>query len=187
MKYISVCLFIYITACKFKVEVKEKYTEYYDLKTKGLFLKALDALKREETKHADSLFTIVIYNSKNLSKTMPVHLNPYYFRGVTSFDLDKYERALDDFEHAADDTTTNTEILIMRSECLRMIKLYDSSISICNRLLKLKFDSSVVLSQRGLCYYNKGDTINACNDIKLSKLLAPGENAFSSEILKICN
>jgi tetratricopeptide (TPR) repeat protein len=81
---------------------------------------------------------------------MPQESNPYYFRAANSIELDKYEQAISDLEQVAGDTTTNTHALIIRNEAFKMLKMYDTTIQLCNRLLSLKYDSTFALSQRGL-------------------------------------
>ena len=117
---------------------------------------------------------------------MPIDFNPYYYRGHNSIELDKYEQAIKDFEHVASDTTTNTDILLARTEAFKMLGKYDTAIVLCNRLLDLKYDSSIVLSQRGICYYQKNDLKNACMDLTRSKRLSKDASTFLDKFLKDC-
>lgn len=152
--YITLALFL--TSCHLNVEVTKKYHQYFDDSTMNLFTKGINAYQREKYKEADSLLTKVIDKSKDkLSMTMPEELNPYFYRASNSIELDKYEQALSDLDHVASDTTTNTHVLIPRTEAFRMLKRYDTAISLCNRLLELQSDSLTILSQRGICITKK--------------------------------
>jgi tetratricopeptide (TPR) repeat protein len=167
--------------------VTKNYELYFDEPTYQTFLKGFEAYNKKEHKLADSLFTIVISNSTDrLTVTMPVEFNPYYYRGHNSFDIGKYKQAISDFEHVASDTTTNTDILLARTEAFKMLQQYDTAIILCNRLLDLRFDSSVILSQRGICYYQKGEMDKACADLVISKKLATNDVSFLDKFMKDC-
>jgi tetratricopeptide (TPR) repeat protein len=187
MRQLLPFLFVLLAACYFDVKVTKKYELYFDDSTYKIFLNGLGDYQKENYLLADSLFTIVISHSSNkLSMTMPTEFNPYYYRGHNSLYLDKYEQAISDFEHVASDTTTNTDILLARTEAFRMLHQYDTCIVLCNRLLDLKHDSSIILSQRGLCYFQKGQKGKACEDLTNSKRLATGDVSFLDKFLEDC-
>jgi len=180
-------MFLSLSACQLEVKETKPYELYFDEPTYQIFLKGFDAYNKKDYQLADSFFTVVINNSRNkLSMTMPIEFNPYYYRGHNGFGLDNYKQAISDFEHVASDTTTNTDILLARTEAFKMLQQYDTAIALCNRLLDLKFDSSVVLGQRGICNYHKGQMDKACTDLVLSKKLATGDVSFLDKFLKKC-
>jgi tetratricopeptide (TPR) repeat protein len=177
---------LFFASCNSNVEVKKRYHEYFDDSTMKLFQTGIDAYQHEKYKEADSILTLVIYSSKDkLSIDMPEELNPYFYRASNSIELDKYDQAISDIDHVARDTTTNTGILILKSEAFKMLKKYDSSISICNRLLILKYDSAVILSQRGICYYQMGLMDKACADLTFSKKKGL-DTSFLNKFLSAC-
>ena len=185
------CLLIYFlitfTACHVDVKVKRNYELYFDGQTYQTFQKGLEAYQKNDYKNADSLLTLVINKSKdNLSIAMPIEFNPYYYRGHNSFELEKYEQSIKDFDHVVSDTTTNTDILIVKTEAFKMLQQYDTAISLCNRLLKLNIDSSIIFEQTGVCYFQKGIMENACADFMLSKKLAKGDTPQLDKFLKNC-
>jgi tetratricopeptide (TPR) repeat protein len=73
-----------------------------------------------------------------------------------------------------------------RTEIFRMLQQYDTAVIICNRLLKLDIDSAVILSQRGLCYYQEGQIEKACADFTLTKKLATKDVSFLDKFMKNC-
>jgi tetratricopeptide (TPR) repeat protein len=157
MRAFSIILFfLFLSSCHFKVDVTERYMLYFDEATYKTYQQGLKSYQDGNYSLADSLLSIVILNSNDkLSMEMPLEFNPYYYRGSNSIELDKYGQAISDFEHVASDTTTNTGILLVRTEAFKMLGKYDTAIILCNRLLDLKYDSSIVLSQRGICFYQK--------------------------------
>ena len=185
---ISIFLIVFFTSCHFDLKVKKKYELYFDEQTYQLLQTGIAAYQKQNYKLADSLLTIVIDKSKdNLSISMPTDFNPYYYRGHNSIEFDKYEQAISDFGHVASDTTTNTDILLARTEAFKMLHQYDTTIVLCNRLLDLKYDSSIILSQRGICYFQKGQFDKACSDLKTSKRLAKVDVSFLHKFMKDCN
>jgi tetratricopeptide (TPR) repeat protein len=81
----------------------------------------MDKHLEENYQYADSLFTLVIQNSESkLSKSMPIELNPYYYRGQNDIELGKYQKALEGFKKTAADSTVNVDILLSRTEAYRM-------------------------------------------------------------------
>jgi len=184
---ISIFLLGFITACHFDSKVTKKYERYFDEPTYQLFQTGVDAYQKQNYQLADSLLTIVIDKSQNkLSVSMPINFNPYYYRGHNSIEFGKYEQAISDLGHVASDTTTNTDILLARTEAFKMLHQYDTTIALCNRLLALKYDSSIVLSQRGVCYYQKGQFDKACSDLTISKRLTKGDTNFLDKFMKDC-
>lgn len=172
--------------CNYKVEVTDHYEKYFTENTKMIFLEALDHYKNEDYIKADSLFTVVINNSKDkLNVSMPIDINPYYFRGHLGIELSKYERTISDLDKVVSDTTTNTDVLLVRSEAFKMLRQYDTAISICNKLLLLNVDSSIILSQRGVCYYHKKELARACNDLFYSKHHG-GDTTYLNNFLNDC-
>lgn len=183
---ITLIIVFFLAGCQIKVEKTGANSAYYDEKNKAIFLEALDLYEKEEYISADSLFTIVINNPGNkLSDTMPIDLNPYYYRGHIGLELDKYERVISDLGHVASDTTANADILLVRAEAFRMMKQYDTAIVLSSRLLASGFDSGTVLSLRGVCYYRKGVIDKACSDLKMSRGLG-GDTAYLNRYLKDC-
>lgn len=187
MRTVLTILILFLTACHFDVRVTKKYELYFDDKTYELFQRGITSYQNEDYKLADSLLTIVIDNSKNkLSISMPTEFNPYYYRGHNRIELNKFHQSLQDFDQVASDTTTNTDILLARTEIFRMLRQYDTAITICDRLLKLDTDSSVILGQRGLCYYQKGQLDKACADFALTKRLSTKDVSFLDKFMKDC-
>jgi tetratricopeptide (TPR) repeat protein len=170
-RYIYILFFLSNTACIYYTE-SDDTAQYFDKKTKKIFLEALNYYKRGDFKIADSLFTIVISNSHDkLTVDMPRLFNPYYFRGLLSYEHNMFYRALSDLEHVSINNTSDTTIFIIQATSFQMVAKYDTAIALYNKLLKLKVDSAIMLSERGSCYFKKGDLDKACQDLKLSKML----------------
>jgi tetratricopeptide (TPR) repeat protein len=184
---IPIFVIVFITACHFDLKVKKKYELYFNETQYQQLQAGIDAYQKQDYKIADSLLTIVIDKSKDkFSISMPTELNPYYYRGHNSIEFKKYEQALSDFDHVTSDTTTNTDILLARTEAFKMLSQYDTTIALCNRLLNLNIDSSIILSQRGICYYQKGEFEKACSDLKTSKRLAKIDVSFLDKFMNDC-
>ena len=178
-------ILIILSSCNVNVEVENAYYKYFDESTLATFQQGMTAYQNAVYQLADSLFTIVISISKDkLDMNMPMETNPYYYRGHSRVEIEKYEQAISDFENCASDTTTNTDILLARTEAFKMLSQYDTAIVLCNRLLDLRYDSLIVLSQRGLCYYQKKDMQNACAD--LTKVKELSNDTFLDKFLKDC-
>lgn len=187
MNIIKVFLLILsLTACRVKVEVTKPYHTYFDDLTYQTLVKGTDAYLSGRYLLADTLLSNVISESKDkLSLGMPKKFNPYFYRGHNYIELDKYAEAIKDFEHVASDTTTDTDILIARTEAFKMLAQYDTAIALCNRLLLLRFDSATILSNRGVCYYQKGEIDKACSDLMKSKQLG-ADTSFLNKFLSNC-
>jgi tetratricopeptide (TPR) repeat protein len=180
-------LLIVLNSCHFNIDVTKRYQLYFDDSTYGKYQQGVNAYLDGDYLIADSLFSIVIENSNDkLTIDMPMEFNPYYYRGHNNIDLAKYQQAISDFEHVAEETTTNTSILVARTEAFRMLGKYDTAISLCNRLLQLGYDSSIVLSQRGICFYQKKDFKNACSDLTTAKMLLKDSTSYLDQFLKEC-
>ena len=188
MRTLKIAIFILtLTSCHFNVKVTKTYELYFDESTYQTFNKAISAYQNQRSQLADSLFSVVIDKSKEkLSSTMPIEFNPYYYRGHNNIDLDKYDQAINDFEQVVSDTTTNTDILLARTEAFKMLKKYDTAIVLCDRLINLGFDSSIVLGQRGICYYQQGQKEKACSDLTLAKKLATSDVSYLDKFLTGC-
>ena len=117
---------------------------------------------------------------------MPMDLNPYYFRGHLKIGFGQYEAALRDFDKVASDTTSDTDILLARSEAYRMLRKYDSSIAVCNKLLELGYEPSVVLTQRGINYLGKSMKSEACHDFSEAKKFAGANLSYIDSLLLKC-
>ncbi len=181
---IAVTLLLASYSCHFNVEI-ERNKQYFDDSTNKIFRRGSDAYTNGKYKLSDSLLTIVINKSKNnISMAMPEWANPYFYRGTNDIELGKFSQALSDMDHVASDTTINTHVLIVRCEALRLLGKYDSSISICNRLISLTRDSSL-LSERGVCYYNLGQMDKACSDFTYCKQKGV-DTAYINPYLKSC-
>ena len=146
----------------------------------------IEAYQRGNYTVADSLLTLVIDSSKGkLTLSMPESTNPNFYRGSNYIELNKYKEALLDMDHVSSDTTVNTHVLIVRSEAFKMLKQYDTAISICNRLLKLHVDSLAILTQRGICFYFNGQIDKACLDFNYCRKLG-ADTSFLNQFLKYC-
>ena len=186
MRYFKLAILTFCFGCQITVQSPE-YSKYFDESTKEIYLKALDYYKNDNYNSADSLFGIVLLKTKmKLTPAMPIDMNPYYYRGHLAIELGKYERAITDFDHVASDTTTDTDILLARSEAFRMLKQYDTAISICSKLLTLNVDSAAILSQRGICYYSNKEVTLACKDFEEVIKLNPLDYNWLDEYLKNC-
>ena len=185
--FILIFIVLFSAACHFNAKVSKKYELYFDDQTYELFQKGINSYQNQDYKLADSLLTRVIANSKSkLTISMPTEFNPFYYRGHNNIELEKYQQSLNDFDQVASDTTTNTDILMTRTEAFKMLQQYDTAILLCDRLLKLDVDSAAILSQRGICYYQKGQTDKACADFILTKKLAVRDVSFLDKFMKDC-
>ena len=183
----TITFLLLFSSCHFNVDVTKRYQLYFDDVTYNTYQQGLKAYEDGNHQLADSLLSVVIENSKDkLTIDMPMEFNPYFYRGHNNIELDKYEDAIKDLELVAADTTTNTSVLLARTEAFKMLGKYDTAITLCNRLLELKYDSSVVLSQRGICFYQKKDLNNACADLTRSKQLRKDDSSFLDKFLKDC-
>jgi len=179
-------MIIFFASCHFDVEVTKKYEQYFDEASYNAVRKGIDAYEKADYKLADSLLSYTIEKSNDkLSSTMPFEYNPYYYRGQNDIEIEKYEQAIDDFAHVTTDTTTNTSILVALTEAYKMLDKYDAAINACNKLLRLKYDSTLILMQRGLCYYSKKQMDSACADLNASKSLG-GDTSYLNNFLKDC-
>jgi tetratricopeptide (TPR) repeat protein len=180
----AIILSLTFYSCQFNVELK-KNKQYFDDSTSQIIKKGSDAYLKGDYKLSDSLLTLAISNSKNInSRAVPEWANPYFYRGNNDIQLGKYDQALYDMDHVTSDTTTNTHVLIVICEAFRMLKKYDSCISICNRLISLKFDS-MILSERGVCYYHLGQIDKACSDLTYCKQKGL-DTAYLNPYMKDC-
>lgn len=184
------CILIFLvvlTSCQYNVEIEKAYQQYFDEATYQNFKKGIELYQTGQYQLADSLFTLVIKKSQEkITLSTPTYLNPFYYRAQNSIEIDKYRQAIDDFKRVVSDTTTNTDILLSQTEAYRMLHQYDSSIQICNHLLSLQVDSSIILEQRGLCFYQAGNIENACSDFSLSKKMAKENTPLIDSLLKKC-
>lgn len=187
MKKCILIFLVVLSSCQFNVEVKKGYQQYFDEDTYQTFKKGIEVYQTGQYQLADSLFTLVIEKSQEkITLSTPIYLNPFYYRGQNSIEIDKYRQAIDDFKRVVSDTTTNIDILLSQTEAYKMLHQYDSSIQICNHLLSLKVDSSIILEQRGLCFYQSGNIESACSDFYLSKKMAKGNTPLIDSLLKKC-
>ena len=183
----TIALIFCLISCHINVDVTKRYQLYFDDEIYGTYQKGLKAYEAGNYLLVDSLLSDVVARSnEKISKDMPIEFNPYYYLGYNSIELGKYEEAIKYFDFVTNDTTTNTDILLAQTETFRMLGNYDTAIDLCNRLLELKFDSSIVLSQRGICYYQKKDLKNACADLLLAKELKKGSFDGFDDFLKDC-
>ncbi|MBA4196468.1 MAG: hypothetical protein C0459_02835 [Chitinophaga sp.] len=182
-----VLFLIFFVGCCTNVKVTKMYELYFDKETYDMFNAGVNAYQTQQFQKSDSILTLVINKSKDkFSASMPVEFNPYFYRASNNIELNKYQEALDDLKKVVSDTTTNTDILVVKTEAFKMLKQYDSAIIICNKLLTLKIDSSIVLSQRGICYYQKKELEKACADFTLCKKLSSKDYSFLNKFMKDC-
>jgi tetratricopeptide (TPR) repeat protein len=189
-KFWSILFLTAFWSCQVRVSIKKPFGEYFDDSTFQVFKNGMDACSKAKYVLADSLLTIVISRSKNkLPITMPREANPYYYRGNNDIQIGKYEQALSDMDHVATDTTTQVEVILVRCEALKELKKYDACIALCNKLILLKYDSVASLSERGVCYYYKGELDKACGDLNYCKRNSnsnPEFIAYLNQFLKNC-
>lgn len=192
MNKLSTVLFLVIlSSCQVKVSVKGPYAEYFDQSTFKILQNGMHAYSAKQYLLADSLLTVVISKCRNnLPITMPREANPYFYRGNNDIEIGKYEQALTDMDHVAADTTTEPEVILVRCEALKALKKYDACIELCNRLIILRYDSIASLSERGECYFYKGEFDKACADLLYCKKHSGANSefiAFLDRLLKNCN
>jgi|GEM_PF-3057734 len=186
---LAISIAYFVSSCHYDFKTVKNYELYFDDSTTEVFKKGVAAVQKNEYQLADSLLTVVINNPNNkISRSMPRHFNPYFFRGMNSMDVGKYEQVIADLDHVVSDTTTDKAILMARSEAFKMLKQYDTCIAVCNKILALKYDSAIALSQRGVCYYMNKQMDKACADLNYCKKLRSDTvfTSFINQFLKDC-
>lgn len=181
MKRIIILSFILIlNSCTYNVNVVRRYQLYFDEPTYQLFQKGLDEVRKNNKKEVLRIMTIVIAKSKEkLNNSMPLSINPYYYRANANSYLGNYIVCISDCDMVLTDTLRNEELRLWKANSLRQIGQTDKAMNECKRVLGFCKNKPGVYLEMAFIYagYKKYDS--ACFNLKTAQRLG-----YSIETIK---
>ncbi|WP_300754879.1 tetratricopeptide repeat protein [uncultured Brachyspira sp.] len=92
----------------------------------------------------------------------------HYIKGVSNFNLKKFESALEDFSKAFELGYSENNIYIFKGKCLYNLERFKEALEVLYEALKLNNEDSEIYCFIGMCYYKLNDKENAFNNLNKS-------------------
>ncbi len=121
--------------------------------------------------------------------TSPGSLEARFARARVSFEMERFEDALSDFDFILKAQPKNADILMERGACYIELgnrrfdrSFFDLAIKDFNLVTQIQPKNGVALNNRGLCYYNKSDFKQALADYEAACRLEPREPKYVKNV-----
>lgn len=108
----------------------------------------------------------------------------YYYRGISNFNLNKYENALNDFNHIVETDPTISDAIAMRGAVKISLNDLNGALLDLNKAIELDNSDGYMYYYRGIAKNKLGDKTSACLDLK--KAIGLGYDEASVTLKEIC-